>query len=511
MLFNKIKRDIRALNRARYISEVFAKYGFGYILENINFPFKVLKTSPLEHVKKLSFPARVRKVFEELGPTFIKLGQMLSLRPDMIPFEFCQEFEKLQDQIPPVDFPQIKSILEKELNDSVENVFQEISFDSLASASLAQVHKARYKGKDVAVKVKKKDTESIIRGDLDILELIADYFSKKYPEEAKQYNLGDILKEFKGYIFKELDFKVEAVNIRIFKKNFNEDVQVHFPRVYKEISSSSVLVTELVKGIKIKDIPRIEEAGLDKKSIARTGAVAILKQIFIDGFFHGDPHPGNILVLGDSRICFLDSGVAGRLQEDTRLRLADIFIGVIQKDSQLIIDNLRMLGTLEKTNLRDLNLALMELLDVYHGEKLEDFDMAGFLRDLMSIIYKNKVKLLPDLLLLMKSIVIIEGIGTSLDPDFNVAIHTEGLVQDIAKKRYSPDRILRHIRKSTRDFSYFLNKFPRDLIEISNNLKQGELKIAFEHRNLDRFINILDKASNRISVSLLISALVKIL
>ena len=507
MFLAKFKKDVRNLKRAEEIVKVFAKYGFGYLVQKLPFHPSALKHQFEKEIFNLPSPVRLRRVFEELGPTFIKLGQMLSLRPDIIPYEFCKELEKLQDDVPPVGFDRIKEVLEKELKKPLDKIFKHFPEKPLASASLAQVYEVQLGNKEVIVKVQKPDLRKVIDADLEIMEFVANMV-EKHIKEAKVYNPKGLLEEFKTYILRELNFNNEVINIEKFRRNFEGDLTVHFPVVHRSLCTDKVLTIEKVKGIKISDLERIKESGLHRKRIAQIVIGCILKQIFVDGFFHGDPHPGNIFVLEDGRVSFVDFGIVGRLDEEAKFKLVNILLAAAEKDAERIVDILRQLGALGYTNEERLTASLELMLDKYYGISLEEFKMNDFLKDLTRIMYENKVRILPDHFLLIKTLSMLESVGKMLDPEFNLTLQVKSLSDIIIKEEYSVGRVTRRIRRVSRDALSLLQSFPRDMIMILNEIKKGNLKIGFEHLNLENLISILDKLSNRLSFSLIIAALI---
>ncbi len=507
MLFTRFKKDVRNLKRLEEIARVCARYGFGYLIQQLPFhPFASAHPSEKD-VVNLPLSVRLRRVLEDLGPTFIKLGQMLSMRPDLIPYEFCKEFEKLQDNVAAVEFEKIKAVLEEEFKKPLHQVFKHFPEKPLASASLAQVYEVHWDHKHVIVKVQKPFLKETIHSDLEILDFLANLI-ERHIKEARPFNPRGLVEEFKTYILNELNFNDEVINIETFRKNFRDDETVHFPTVYKDLCSQKVLVIEKIKGIKINDLKRIEESGLDKKKIARRVVGCVLKQIFIDGFFHGDPHAGNIFVREDGRISFVDFGIVGRLDEPTKFKLTNILLAASDKDAEEIIDILRDLGALGHADEKRLKLSLEQLLDKYYGLSLEEFRMNEFLKDLTRLMFENKVRMLSDHFLLIKSLAMLETVDKMLDPESNLTIEVKALTEKIIKEERSVGKITKRVRKMGRDVLGLAQNLPKDVITILNEIKKGNLKIGFEHINLENLISILDKFSNRLSFSLIIAALI---
>ncbi|MFH1440719.1 MAG: AarF/ABC1/UbiB kinase family protein [Candidatus Omnitrophota bacterium] len=507
MFLSKLKKEVHNLKRLEEIAAVFAKYGFGYIIQKFPFHPFTSKHPSEKDIFNLPLSVRLRRVLEDLGPTFVKLGQMLSMRPDIIPVEFCKEFEKLQDNVPAIEFEKIKEILEKELKKPLNQLFKHFPHNPLASASLAQVYEVHLRNKQAIVKIQKPQLREIIESDLKILEFIAN-FAEAHIKEVKPYNPKGLLQEFKTYILNELNFDNEVINIEVFRKNFKNDKAIYFPLVYKQFCSDKVLVIEKINGIKINDLKKIQESGLDTKQIAQAVVECVLKQIFVHGFFHGDLHSGNIFVLEDGRISFVDFGIVGRLDEDTKFKLTNIFIAAADRDTEGIIDIFRDLGALGYTDERRLKLSLERMLDKYYGIPLEEFRMNEFFKDITVLMFENKVHILPDHFLLIKSLAMLETVGKTLDPGLNLTLQIKKLADIVIKEEHSARKIARRIRKVGRDVVNLVQTFPKDIGLILNEIKKGNLKIGFEHLNLENLISMLDKLSNRLSFSLIIAALI---
>lgn len=507
MLLSHLQRDVRDIRRLEHILGILAKYGFGYIVESLHLPVLVAKPVPKEDFFHLSPEVRVRRILEELGPAFIKLGQMLSLHPEIIPYSFCREFEKLQDKVAPLEYGVIKAVVEEEYQKPIQKVFKDFSHESLASASLAQVHQVRFKKQEAIIKILKPGVEDVIVTDIEILQFLVSLL-EKHVEDASRYNPRGILEEFKIYIFRELNFAHEVVHLEKFRKNFRGSRTVCFPKVYKPLCTNKVLVMEKINGVKISEIDKAVPAGLNKKKIAGALADCILKQIFEDGFFHADPHPGNLFILKNGRICFLDFGLVGRIDEAKKFRLADILIASLDRDVDRIIDIFRDLGALEFSDEEKLRLSLEEILDKYYGITLEEFDINVFFKDLVKIISDNKVKILPDYFFLLKTLVTVEGVGKMLDPHFNLTAKAQSFAADLIKEKYSAKRIAKKMRIFGSNTLEFVQAFPRDIHTVINKVKRGEIRVGFVHTNLEKLIAMMDKVSSRLAFSVILAALI---
>jgi ubiquinone biosynthesis protein len=494
---------------------VFAKYGFGYIIDRLKIDQNIVRKNlnRFGPVKKLDIfdmpmPVRARKVFQELGPTFIKFGQILSVRPDVIPLEFCKEFEKLQDDVPPFEYKKVEEVIMNELKDPINKLFNNFSTQPEAAASLSQVHFAELKtGEKVVVKVQRPDIRKVIMTDLEILDGLAKLIEKHIEESRIYYPVG-IVDEFKETILKEMDFNAEAINVIRFQMNFKDNNTVYVPKVFHNLIMEKVLTLERIEGTKITDLERIEKLGLDKKQIAVNGANAILKQIFIDGFFHADPHPGNIFVIEGNKIVFVDYGMVGRIDETIKNQLANILSAIIERDVPEISGAFVTLGLIEEVDVRKLELGLTGLMDRYYGIPLNELRIGPLLLDIVKLVSRNKVKIPPDLFLLAKTLLTIESICRRLDPGFNMAVLAKPFVENLLRLRYSPKRIAKEIREFAKELYRFKNTLPKDINIILNRMKKGTLNIDFEHKGLEDIILHMDKVSNRIAFSVIIAALV---
>ncbi|MCD6219888.1 2-polyprenylphenol 6-hydroxylase [Candidatus Calescamantes bacterium] len=515
-MLGDIKQKIHNIQRLNQILWVLVKYGFGYIVDRLHIGEKLIgrklvRRGPLKRLDIFDMPAsvRLRKVLEELGPTFIKLGQILSTRPDLVPLEFSEEFKKLQDKAPVFEYEKAKKIVEEELKSPIDELFDEFSVKPIAAASLSQVHLGKLKkGEKVIVKVQRPNVERIIKQDIEILYTLAK-LAEKYIEESKLYNPVEIVDEFRKAILKEIDFNTEASNIDRFRRNFKGDDTVYIPKVFHNLSTKRVLTIEKIEGIKVTDVEKIEKSGLDRKKIAINGANAVLKQIFVDGFFHADPHPGNIFVLDNNRIAFLDFGMVGRIDEETKSQFANILQAVIERDAPTIIESFIDMGMVEEDmDIKKLELDVADLVDRYYEVPLKELRMEGLLGEIINVVSQNRIKVPPNLYLLAKALITVESIGRELDPDFDMVTKMSPFVKKLFWHKYNPKLITKDIQKTILALADFTKTFPKEITKVLNKIKKGVLKIEFEHKDLEHLILRIHKASNRISFSVIIAALI---
>ncbi|MCW8858227.1 MAG: AarF/UbiB family protein [Deltaproteobacteria bacterium] len=516
MPFNRINRNIRSLKRYRQVLGVLIKYGFGHIIEQLNIDYYLelgkrivsLGTASRE-LERLTQAARFRLALEELGPTFIKLGQLLSTRPDILPADVVAELSKLQDRIPPVPSEQIMAQIHCELGYPVEELFQSFEQTPLATASIAQVHRGTLKsGEQIVCKVRRPDIETVIETDLDIMMGLA-YLIERHLPGGDIYDPVGVVKEFRRTIQRELDFSREGRTIDRFSVNFAEDETVRIPQVYWDLTGRTVLTLEYLSGIKISHVRELEDAGYDLKTIAQNGADNFLKQVFVHGLFHADPHPGNIHVLPDNVICIFDFGMVGRLDDDLKLQLTELLLSVLRRDVDHIISQLLYSGDLlDDSNLKSLKRDLTEFIDDYYDILLQDLKVGKLLIDFVEILTEYQIKFPSNLMLLSRALLAMEGLGKQLNPDFNMVEQLKPFTEKIVKDRYSPGTIAKEATRTLQSYQALGKSLPRDIKEFINRINQNKFKIDLEHRGLERLINDLDKSTNRISFSLIITALI---
>ncbi|KAF5417942.1 MAG: protein kinase UbiB [Candidatus Methanophagaceae archaeon] len=514
-----ISSTYRHINRYREIIAILVKYGFGEVLAKLelqkHLEFGKGKSFVLgetaAEIAAVSHWARVRMALEELGPTFVKFGQMMSTRSDMIPHELITELETLQEAVPPFSTEDAKQIIAEELNSSVDRIFMDFSGSSIAAASIAQVHKAVLPGgEEVAVKIQRPDIDKIIEADLEIMLHLAT-LAEKYLKETEAIDIVKLVEEFARVIRKELNFRIEAAYIERFANNFQDDTTIHVPKVYKGFSAGKVLTMEFIGGYKVTDItkPEVREHGIDPKVVASRGLDLILKQIFEHGFFHADPHPGNIRVLDGNVICFLDYGMMGRLSARHREDLADIFIGIISRDEHKITKTiLKLTGRSHVRDVEELESDIAELIEVYAYGSLKELEIGGVITHMGDVIIEHHLEGPRDFYLLAKALVTIEGVGRELDPEFNAAKHAEPFAKKLIMDRMSPRRLIKDFYHSATEASLLVRDFPAEAREILTLLKQGEANIKFEHRGLDPMLKTFDQITNRMVFAIVLASLV---
>ncbi len=511
----KRRRPIINIGRFGEILGVFIKFGFGDIVSKLNIEkyFSITKKF-IPSIKKkdveivLSRWERLRIVLEELGPTFIKFGQFMSNRPDLLPDELITELEKLQDSVKPFPFQDAIKILESELNSPINNIVSDFSKEPLASASIAQVYKAVLKNNDsVVFKIKRPHIKQIISTDMNILYQLALLAENRF-EIIRALRVSQIVEEFERMILKELDFTIEASHMERFRRDFKNDKRIYIPKVYTDLSFTKVLTTEFVDGIKVSDIEAIKKADLDPKDIAYKGAQLVLSQIFENGFFHADPHPGNILIRLDGSICFLDFGAIGIITPSFRYYLGILLYGFVKKDPQKIIRTLSQLSYTHIRNTEQLEYDITEFIEEYSYASLKDINLGDLLQRFSNIIVDYNIKVIPGFYLLLKSFIAIEGVGIKLNPEFSMAEQLEPFVKKLVYKNFDKGNLKYNLFFTFKELIALITNLPFDMQESIRILKSGDLRIQFEHHGLEPMLIKHGQLVNRLVFAIVLAALI---
>ncbi len=504
-----IQRRLQRIKRFRDISFVLAKYGFDEILGRAHLPLQIKAALHKPIGKVNTSPERLRLALEELGPTFIKFGQTLSTRSYLFPADYSREIAKLQDEVKPLHFEAVRDVVIAELGKPLDEAFAAFDPAPFASASIAQVHRARLKtGEEVVVKVQRPGVRQALATDIMILEDVARLLEEHVPE-SRMYDPSGIVREFKRTSKREVDFGVERANIEVFRRNFAGSEEVRVEKTYGDYSTSRVLTVEFIDGIKISDVDRLREAGVDTSAVARIGARAVLKQVFEDGFFHADPHPGNLFVLRDGRIAPVDFGIVGRLTDDDMDNLSDLFRGVVKKDPDRMLRVMERLDVIPQgVSKREVVEDLMLLIDKYGTMSLGQVNMKELLSDAMSFLAMYRIRMRTEFLLLGKSLGVYEEVGRVLDPDFNMLEEARPFVERLVRKKYTISGLLGGRASHAGDLISQIASIPGDLASLIGVAKAGKLRIEFEHRGLEKLTSEFEKSSSRISFSMLVAALI---
>ena len=494
-----IKSSLYELKRTKEIIFVLAKYGFGDLIESVGIPVGARREVRLKRSE------RIRRAIEELGPTFIKLAQLLSLRPDLIPLELAREFEKLQDSVTPLSFDVMREVLEEELGCRYTDIFEE-NFTLLASASIGQVYKARLKsGEVVAVKILKPGIEEKIYADIALLLRFAKLLRDRFLVYG--VDLVKIIEEFAKAIKKELDFKIEALHLKRFATNFKNNPNIKVPKLYKEYSTKRVLTMEFIDGIKISEVKRLKKEGYDLKEITKKGFDLICEQIFIHRFFHADPHPGNLMV-SDGKIVFLDFGIMGRLSENDRRYFVEMIYYVIKNNEEKAASYLLKLSKIQgEVDISSFKKEMADIISTYFYSSLKDVELRSLIDDMLRVMSEYKIFFKEDNYLLAKALVTMEGIGKMLYPEFRAAEEIKPFIIKLYKKDFSPFSIIKHSHEINKSILDFIVSAPESFNEIISKIRDGNLKIEFEHIGLEDFEEAIKKSFNRLSISIIIASI----
>jgi len=496
------------------IIDTLIKYEFGNIVDQMKLrPFESIKSKFKGYCElngaPLTGPERAKQVLEELGPTYVKLGQILSVRQDLIPIEYANEFAKLQDAVLPFEFEYVKKLIRRELGKNIDEIFSDFDPMPLAAASIGQVHCAKLcDGTDVVVKVQRPGIKKVIEADIDIMYSIAE-FAEEHIHDAKLYRATDVVDEFSRSIHAEIDYTQEARNVDRFSTNFKDDPNIYIPKVYWDFCSERVLTLEYIKGTKSSDFEKIEELGFDRNEIATCGAKAFMKQIFEDGFFHADMHPGNIIIMDDGKIALIDFGMVGHLSDDTRNALIDGLIATSKGEIDVFIEILRDFDAITKdVDITELKVDLEYLLNKYYGRSLKQLDASTMIVETIGVLRKHQAKVPASVALLSKGVVTISGFGAMMVPDFNATILAEPYTKKMMANRMRPKSVVSGAFKDVWNFARMMHKVPTQVTHILDSAEKGYLNIKFEHSGLDRIVSEFNAASNRLSFSLIIAALI---
>jgi len=510
-----IGRTYRHLNRYRQILAVLFKYGFGNLVELLRIDqyleigLQVIARKRSEPAERLSGAERVRLAIEDLGPTYIKLGQVLSTRPDLVPPEFVAELARLQDRVPPFPFTEVRRILAAEFSVAPEEIFTRIDEVPLASASIGQVHRAILPdGEAVAVKIQRPGIERLIEVDLEIMLHLATLM-QRHIEELSVHRPVRIVEEFARTLEKELDYTIEAASMERVARHFFNDPTVYIPKVFHAASTRRVLTSEYVEGIKISQTEQLEAAGLDRRLITARGADIVLKQVFQHGFFHADPHPGNLFVLPDNVICLVDFGMMGTVERSTREKFVELVDSVVRRDETGTARAfLRLTEWDQEPETGGFERDVADFLDRHLYKPLGEIQLGRLLQHLLELAARHRLRIPADLFLMLKALSTVEGVALVLDPEFDMIARCAPFIRSVLLARFAPQRISEDLFQLATELLEFARQFPRDLGAIARHLRQQKLVLRLEHGGLDNWLATHDQTSNRIAFSIVIAALI---
>ncbi|WP_206831566.1 ABC1 kinase family protein [Alicyclobacillus fructus] len=504
-------RRVRHLSRYKDIAQILVANGFGWFIDEIglldllSLPRRLL--SGREDRESMSTYERVRVVLEKLGPTFVKLGQIASLRADVFPPELIEQLAKLQDDVPPVAFSEVKKIVEDELGQPLYEIFRAFDEEPVGSASIGQVHRAELQnGDEVAVKVQRPDIRRKIEVDLDILMDLA-RLAERHFEWAAYYELTGVVEEFRHTLLNELNYTVEAHNADRLRRVHEGDPGVRIPEIYWEYTTPRVLTMEYVRGIKLQNRDELLAEGYRTDEIARRVTHAVLTQMLVHGVFHADPHPGNLAVLPDHSILFMDFGMVGRLSADMKQHLAALVIALMRRDTRAILRVLNRMGVVppdidEHRLYRDVD----HLREKYYELPLTQISLGEAVSELFAVAYRHRVRIPSDLALVGKTLVTVEGVVEGLDPSFRILHIAEPFGRALLKERARPRQFASYLARGAVEGLEFLSDVPRHVIDILRHWRQGKIRIELEMAELDALTRQLVRIGNRLSFSITLLA-----
>jgi ubiquinone biosynthesis protein len=505
---------MRDLPRVREIVAVLVRHGLGNLVQRLGLSKGLERASDLLHLpgnheaEMLDSPVRVRRALEELGPAFVKLGQVLATRVDMFPPEWIAEFEKLQSNVPPVDFALILPELTALLGRDPTDIFLELDPRPVGAASIAQVHRAKLlDGSEVVLKIRRPGIIPKIEADLRILRHIASLMEFEFPE-SRRYQPVKIAEEFSKSLRRELNFSTEARNSERFAQNFKAHLDIVIPKVYWEWTSESLNVQSYIGGVAGNDLLGVDVAGLDRCILASRGADAVLKMVLIDGYFHADPHPGNVKYLPDNQIAFLDFGMVGRLPHPRRDQIVDLLASLAQRDEHGILNVLLEWTGDTVVDEEKLTSDIAGFMFDYENLALKDIRFGNLLNDVVQMMREHQITLPSDLTLLFKALITLEGLGRQLDPNFQMVTHLTPFVKEVILARYSPRSLMKRSKEGVFEAVQLLSGLPKDIGKLIKQARRGNLRIDLDLKRLDQFGLQITRSANRLTMGIVTGALI---
>jgi ubiquinone biosynthesis protein len=489
---------LRDLPRLREIGGILFRHGLGHVAQRLHLPGGEWwrQRHPAPDTIPFSPPERLRVIFEELGPTFIKFGQILSIRRDLLPAEYIEEFEKLQDAVPPFPYSEVMHLVHEEFGQDLKEVFADFVTEPIASASIAQAHLARIKtGQEVIVKVQRPQIRQLIQRDLAIMDHLARLLTRRIPE-MNLYDPVGLVEEFRKTILQELDFRREGRNADRLRQHLQEMAGIAIPRVFWDYSTPRVLTIEYMVGEGLRNV--LERPAPDRHQVAANLYQAFLKQIFEDGFFHGDPHPGNLLFLPDDTVGLLDFGIVGRLSRERLEGLASIFLAIMEQDVDVLLDEGAALGVIPTSpNRQALHQELDELLAEYRELALRDISLGQILERLFVIGRRYRIKVHSNLVLLAKTLLTVEAVIRTLDPDFALVEEARWEVERLVRSRLSPQALLKDGWRTTRQLYHLTQRLPYRLERLLQHIEEGRIRVELMPGTETHMLQQWERMGNR--------------
>lgn len=505
---------MRDFARIRAIAGTLMRYGWGDVAKKLGKKSWIgragnwMNSDVSKDILQLPSEVRARLAIQELGPTFVKLGQVLATRPDIFPPNWIDEFSKLQDQVPAVPFEELLPELEAALGKSPFEVFKDLEPEPIAGASIAQVHLAKLQdGTPVVLKIRRPNVRERIEADLRLLSHLGRLIESEF-EEVKRFRPGEIIGQFSKSLERELDLAMEGRNTERFGRNFAEDEFIEFAKIYWDHTSEGLLVMSYIDGIPGNDLQAAAHSGLDLKLLGERGANAVLKMVLIDGFFHADPHPGNVFYLPDNRLAIIDCGMVGRITLDRRDEIADLLAALVSRDVDTLRDILVIWADGATIDEAKLSADIDEFIMNYDNAPLKHVRFSAVLNDLTTIMRENHLAVPPDLTMLFKALITLEGLGRQLDPDFQIVHHLTPFVKKVIIDRYMPGNLFKRGKRGLTHLTEAVTGLPGDVSQVLREAARGRLKLNLDLKRLDHFGHQLDHSTNRLTMALITAALI---
>lgn len=518
----RLPKSVRTIRRVQIIARVLTQHGFGHLVDSLHLEryvplpkrWQQAVLPSLEGEPEASIGRRIARVCEELGPTFVKLGQILSSRPDLVSSDIIAELVKLQDRVPPFPTDQARRIIEADLGMPISQCFTRFSDEPFASGSIAQVYRATTAAAverpacSVVVKVKRPGIEDTIRLDMTILRWIGDVAERLVPELAV-YHPKMIVDEFEQTMMRELDFVNEAATVARFAESIGEDPNFRVPTVFWDLTGTSVLTLEEMHGVSIQTLLSQPDPAIDRKQLADRLARGFVRQFFETGLFHADPHPGNLLVEPPAAIRLIDFGLTGRINDEMLGHLVMALMGAVKREPEIVVEVLADMDALgEQTDRVQLQRDFFELIEKYYGLPLHRFDMQTLFHEITGLIRRNDVSLPREFVLFGKALVAVGGICLQLDPEMDLLTLVKPRLVKLLAERVAPARLLKSAAMSGWHLLNFLKGFPSQLRDVSRRMARGKWQVNIRHQNLDFLANEIDRASNRLSFAVITAAII---
>ena len=505
---------VRDLGRLHDIAAVLIRYGFGDLVRRTGLAGVLERTGRALHwhvsdeLARLEPPARVRRVLEELGPSFVKLGQILSTRVDLFSPEWITEFSKLQDSAIALPFSELRAQLTEDLGEPPENTFPRLETQALAAASLAQVHRAWLSdGTPVVLKIRRPGIRPLVEADLRLLKRLAEIVESEAPD-LRRYRPKEVVRQFTLSLRRELDFSAEGRSAERIAANFEAQADIVIPRIYWEWTCERLNVQDYIDGIPGRDTAALDASGLDRVLLAQRGSDAVLKMILEDGFFHADLHPGNIYFLPDNQIAFIDFGMVGRISEERRYQIAILLHGLVSHDAEIVSEILLDWSDNTDADSSVLQNEIDAFVDQYHGVQLRKIDIARMLSELLAILRDHGLTLPPDLALLIKAFITLEGLGRQLNPAFDMMKSSSPMIKQAMKAHTAPDALAKRGWRALLDSVSLFTSLPKDLSRLLRIARRGKIQLQVELLPLKHFSDKIDRAASRLALSVITAALI---